>query len=85
MKLCLGKLNFIIMGVAALLILVGFILMWGEPSTQETFNPDVFSKQRVVIAPNLCFIGYILMIVGIIVKDKKQVEKLSKNQTQSEQ
>ena len=72
MRLCLGKLNFIIMGIAALLILLGFILMGGEPSTPEHFNPDVFSDTRVVYGPNICFIGYLLMIVGICVKNPRK-------------
>ena len=84
MKLSLGRLNFIIMGIAALLILVGFILMGGEPSTQEAFNPDVFSARRVVWAPNLCFAGYLLMIVGIIVKDKKCLAKQEKENSDAE-
>ena len=56
------------MGIAALMILTGFILMGGEPSTPEHFNPDVFSDTRVVYGPNICFLGYLLMIVGICVK-----------------
>jgi hypothetical protein len=68
MRLCLDKLNFIIMGIAALLILTGFFLMGGEPSTPEKFNPDVFSDMRVIYAPNICFFGYLLMAVGICVK-----------------
>lgn len=72
MKLCLGKINFIIMGIAALMILVGFIMMSGSASTPEQFNPDVFSTTRVVYAPNICFLGYLLMIVGICVKSKKK-------------
>lgn len=71
MRLCLGKINFIIMGIAALIILIGFILMGGEGSTPEHFNPDVFSTRRTVIAPNICFFGYLLMIVGILVKGKR--------------
>lgn len=59
------------MGVAALMIIVGFALMSGEPSTPEKFNPDVFSNTRVVVGPNICFLGYLLMIVGICVKGKK--------------
>ena len=55
MKFCLGKINFIIMGIAALMIIVGFMLTWGEPSTPDHFNPDVFSDRRVVYGPNLCF------------------------------
>lgn len=71
MRLCLSKINFIIMGIAALMILVGFIMTGGDASTPDHFNPDVFSDRRVVYGPNLCFFGYLLMIVGICVKGKK--------------
>lgn len=74
MRLCLGKLNFIIMGISALLILVGFIMTAGPASTPEHFNPEVFSDMRVVYGPNVCFFGYLLMIVGISVKGKKEKE-----------
>lgn len=71
MRLCLGKLNFIIMGISALLILVGFIMTGGASSTPEHFNPEVFSDARVIYGPNICFFGYLLMIVGICVKGKR--------------
>lgn len=71
MRLCLGKLNFIIMGIAALMILVGFIMTAGSASTPDHFNPEVFNDTRVIYGPNLCFFGYLLMIVGICVKGKK--------------
>ena len=74
MKLCLGKINFIIMGIAALMIIVGFMLTWGEPSTPDHFNPDVFSDRRVVYGPNLCFLGYVLVIVGIIFPNRKKTK-----------
>ncbi len=72
MRLCLGKLNFIIMGISALLILVGFVMTAGPASIPEHFNPEVFSDTRIVYGPNICFFGYLLMIVGICVKGKKQ-------------
>lgn len=51
---------------ATLFIIVGFILMSGPGSTMETFCPDIFSTRRIVIAPNLCLAGYLLMMVGIL-------------------
>lgn len=79
MRFCLGKNNFIVMAISALMIIVGFILTWGEPSTPDHFNPEVFSDRRIIYGPNLCFIGYVLMIVGIIIpsgkKGQKEVEK----------
>ena len=74
MKFCLGKINFIIMGIAALMIIVGFMLTWGEPSAPDHFNPDVFSDRRVVYGPNLCFLGYVLVIVGIIFPNRKKTK-----------
>ncbi|MCF0180454.1 MAG: DUF3098 domain-containing protein [Bacteroidales bacterium] len=74
MKFCLGKNNFIVMGIAAVVIIVGFMLMWGEPSTPDHFNPDVFSDRRVVYAPNICFFGYLLMMVGILIPSKTRQE-----------
>ena len=56
------------------MIIVGFMLTWGEPSTPDHFNPDVFSDRRVVYGPNLCFLGYILVIVGIIFPNRKKTK-----------
>lgn len=75
MRFCLGKTNFIVMAIAALLIIVGFVLMWGEPSTPDHFNPEVFSDRRVVYGPNLSFLGYILMIVAIMIPNNKTGNK----------
>ncbi|MEG1587031.1 MAG: DUF3098 domain-containing protein [Bacteroidales bacterium] len=71
----LGKKNFIVMGIAFAIVLIGFALMTGSSSTMETFDPSIFSFRRVVAGPNLCFIGYILMIAGILIKDKKKEEE----------
>jgi hypothetical protein len=42
------------------------LLMAGEGSTNETFCPDIFSARRVIIAPILCFCGYLLLIPAIV-------------------
>ena len=68
----LGKLNFIICGVAVFMIVVGFLLMTGSASSIETgFEPDIFSVRRIKIAPVICFSGFLLMIVGILYPNKK--------------
>ncbi|MBR5728615.1 MAG: DUF3098 domain-containing protein [Prevotella sp.] len=53
---------------ACVLIIAGYVLMSGSGSTEQSFNPDVFSTRRIVIAPVLCLPGYILIGIGIIVK-----------------
>jgi hypothetical protein len=54
---------------AVVFIVVGYLLMSGPGSTEQTFNPDIFSFRRIVVAPVLCLIGYLLIIVGILKKD----------------
>ena len=54
------------MALAASLIVLGFVLMAGPSCTMQEFNPDVFSMRRAVVAPTLTFIGYLLMIPGIM-------------------
>ena len=64
---------------ASLLIVIGFILMSGSGSSlthsqsvalhsEQAFNPGIFSSRRIVIAPLLCFAGYLLIILGILRK-----------------
>ena len=53
---------------ACVLIILGYVLMSGPGSTEQSFNPDIFSVRRIVIAPILCLTGYLLIIVGILKK-----------------
>ena len=54
--------------IACALILIGYILMSGSSSTEQSFNPAIFSTRRIVIAPMLCLAGYLLIILGILRK-----------------
>lgn len=68
-----GKNNFIWIGISVLLIIIGFALMSGGASKDGvSFNPEIFSKQRIVIAPIVTMAGFLLMVFGILKKDKKQ-------------
>lgn len=69
----LTKQNFILMGAAMLLIIVGFLLMTGSPSTADSFNPDIFSTRRIVVGPTIAFLGFVFMGFAIMwrQKDKK--------------
>ena len=46
-----GKENFILIAGAVVLIIIGFILMSGGGSDDATFNPEIFSTRRIVVAP----------------------------------
>ena len=59
------------MGVSAVLIVLGFLLMAGGGSDDpEVFSEDIFSTTRIVIGPLLAFLGFVGIAVGIIVKPK---------------
>ena len=64
----LSKKNFIGMAISGVLIVLGFILMLGDSSTTDTFNPDIFSTRRVVVGPLIAFLGFVLMAVSIIIR-----------------
>ena len=66
-----GKDNFLWITVSVVLIIIGFALMSGGGSSDGvSFNPAIFDTQRIVIAPVITVIGFILMIVGILKKNK---------------
>ncbi len=72
-----SKQNYIICAVSVALIIIGFVLMTGPATTVEGgFEPDIFSPKRIVVAPMVCFAGFLLMIVGILFpSQKKKVEE----------
>lgn len=67
----LMKINFILMGCAAVVIVLGFLLMLGSPSGNE-FNADIFSVRRTVVGPTIAFLGFIFMGFGIIYKGRNK-------------
>lgn len=74
-KFPLSKINFILMGIAGAMIIIGFLLMGGEGASVEQFNPDIFSTRRIVVGPTIAFLGFIFMAFGIIYRTKKEDSK----------
>ena len=58
-KLALSKINFILIAIGAVIIIAGLLLMTGPSSTETHFEPDIFSTRRIVVAPLVCFVGFI--------------------------
>lgn len=71
-NLAFHKTNLIIISVAVLIIIVGFLLMSGPSTTIEGFEADIFSARRIKVAPIVPLIGFVLMIVGILYPSKKK-------------
>jgi uncharacterized membrane protein len=66
-----GKENFILIAVAVALIIIGFVLMSGGGAKDPvSFNPDIFSAQRIVVAPIVTVAGFALVVFGILKKPK---------------
>lgn len=69
-NLAFDRTNFILLAIGFAVVVIGFILMSGPSSTEQTFNPDIFSVRRIKVAPVVCFIGFVSMIYAIIRKPK---------------
>ena len=78
-KFALDRTNFILLAVGMAVVIIGFLLMTGPGSTEEMFEPDIFSVRRIKVAPVVCFIGFVFMIYAILRKPKakfgKEIEK----------
>ena len=61
--------------VACILIVTGYALMDGPASSEHTFNTDIFSTRRIVVAPMLCLAGYLLVVVSILRKKNDNGDK----------
>ena len=66
-----GKENIMWMLVGIAVIIIGFILMIGGGATDpKVFNPEIFSTQRITVAPVLVIIGLVIEIYAIIKKPR---------------
>ncbi len=70
--LSFGKINYILMGVGIVLLALGYLLLSGGGSDDpNVFNPAMFDTQRLVVAPILIVLGFLVEIVAIMYKGKK--------------
>ena len=52
-NLAFNKKNYILLAIGMVIIIAGFILMSGSGSTEEAFNPEIFSARRIKLAKRL--------------------------------
>lgn len=64
------KVNFILLAAGMLVVILGFVLMAGGGSTDEAYDPKIFSAMRIKVAPVMCFIGFVSMVYAIVRKPK---------------
>ena len=68
------KTNFLLLAVGMCIVVVGFLLMTGPGSTENTFEPAIFSVRRIRVAPLVCFVGYVFMIYAVLRRPKQNGE-----------
>ena len=69
-KFALDKTNFILIAIGVVIIIAGLLLMTGPSSTETGFEPDIFSTRRIVVAPLVCFVGFVFMIFAIMFRPR---------------
>ena len=75
MKTTFGKQNYQIFIVGIVLIVLGYLLMIGGGNENpNVFNPAIFDAQRITIAPMVCLLGFIVIIVAIMWRPKEKQE-----------
>lgn len=67
-----GRMNFILLAAGMLIVIVGFLLMAGGGSTDEAFDPDIFSARRTKVAPLVCLFGFVSMVYAVVYKAKDE-------------
>lgn len=71
MKTTFGKQNYMIFIAGVVLIILGYLLMIGGGSDDpNVFNPAIFDAQRITVAPMVCLLGFVTVIVGIMWRPK---------------
>lgn len=73
------RINFILLAISMAIVVVGFLLMSGPGSTETEFNPEIFSDRRIKLAPVVCLIGFLMMIVAVMYKPKAKEDKSEKD------
>ena len=78
----LEKKNYLLLAAGMLIVILGFILMSGPGSTEEQFNPEIFSATRIRVTPLVSLAGFVLKMVAIMYRSKgsrKSVEEKQDN------
>lgn len=67
-KFLFSKKKYIFLVCSILLLILGFVLMSGGGSLGSEFNPEIFSTRRIIIAPIIIIIAFIMSGIAIMIK-----------------
>ena len=71
-KMAMPRKNLTLLAIGFVVIIIGFVCMIGGGSSDESFNPEIFSFRRIKLAPAISFFGFIFVIVAIMYKPKSE-------------
>ena len=63
-----NKKKYILLTFSIILLIVGFLLLSGGGSIGSEFNPEIFSTRRVIIAPIVIIIAFVMSGMAIMIK-----------------
>lgn len=79
-----SKTNYILLIAGMAIVIIGFILMSGGSSTEEAFNPDIFSDRRIKVGPMISLLGFISIVGAIMWKPKEDKKENNTENTNLE-
>ena len=65
------KVNYILLAVGMAVVVLGFLLMSCNGSTETAYDPDIFSARRIKVAPLVCLAGFVSMIYAVVRRPKE--------------
>ena len=75
-----GKKNYILLAISVGIIILGLLLMSGGGSADSTeFTAEIFSTRRIVVAPIVTLIVFLLIIYAIMAKPKSSNKSKDKD------
>ncbi len=67
MKSTFTKTNYLILICGTIIIVLGYLLMIGGGSEDpNVFDPEIFSTRRIIVAPAVCLVGFVVVAVSIM-------------------
>jgi len=77
-----GKINYLLLVIGFLVVIIGLFIMSGPGTTEEAYNPDIFSVRRINVAPMVCLGGFLFIIVAILwpFNRKKEIDEEAKTE-----
>ena len=62
--------NYLLLAIGMAVVIIGLILMSGSGSSEEAFNPEIFSALRIKVAHAVTFAGFAFIVYGIMHRPK---------------